>query len=69
MPPFLGYSYFHHFLAQKMVVLNTLATWALRISDKRSFEKEKSHLLDVFVENGYSIYMVRKLSSMLLIIL
>jgi len=47
----------HHFPAQKMGVLSTLATRALRISDKRSFEKEKSHLLDVFVENGYSRYM------------
>lgn len=43
-----------HFPAQKMGVLNTLATRALRISDKNSFDKEKSHLLNVFVENGYS---------------
>ena len=40
-----------------MGVLNTLAMRALRISDKESFEKEKSHLLDVFVENGYSRFL------------
>ena len=44
----------HHFPAQKTGVLNTLATRALRISDSESFDKERSHLLDVFVENGYS---------------
>ena len=44
----------HHFPAQKMGVLNTLATRALRISDNKSFDKESSHLLNVFVENGYS---------------
>ena len=37
-----------------MGVLNTLATRALGISDNESFDKERSHLLDVFVENGYS---------------
>lgn len=47
----------HHFRAQKLGVLNTLATRALRISDKKSFKKEKSHLLNVFVENGYSRYL------------
>jgi len=50
----------HHFLAQKMGVLNTLATRSLRISDNKSFEKEKSHLLDVFIENGYSRHMGQK---------
>ena len=44
----------HHFPSQKMGVLNTLATRALRISDCESFDKERSHLLNVFVENGYS---------------
>ena len=47
----------HHFPAQKLGVLNTLATRALRISDKESLENEKSHLLDVFVENGYSRFL------------
>ena len=37
-----------------MGVLNTLATRALRISDNENLDKERSHLLDVFVENGYS---------------
>lgn len=44
----------HHFPAQKIGVLNTLATCALRISDDDHFSKEKSHLLKVFVHNGYS---------------
>ena len=34
-----------------------MATRALHISDERSFEEEKSHLLNVFVENGYSIFL------------
>lgn len=50
----------HHFPAQKMGVLNTLATCALRISDKESLDGERSHLLDVFVENGYSRQLGRK---------
>jgi len=41
-------------------VLNTLATQALRISDEKSFEKKKSHFLNVFVENGYSRYLGQK---------
>lgn len=44
----------HHFLAQKIGVLSTLATRALWISDEDRLSKEKSHLLDVFVQNGYS---------------
>ena len=43
-----------------MGVLNILATRALRISDNESFDKERSHLLDVFVENGYSRHLGRK---------
>ena len=50
----------HHFPAQKLRVLNTLATHALRISDEKSFDKEKSHLLNVFVENGYSRHLGHK---------
>ena len=44
----------YHFPAQKLGVLNTLATCALRIFDETSFEEEKSHLLNVFVEKDYS---------------
>lgn len=44
----------HHFLAQKIGVLNTLATRAPRISDENHLEEEKSHLLKVFDNNGYS---------------
>lgn len=50
----------HHFLAQKLEVLNTLATRALRIFDDKSFEEEKSYLLNVFVENGYSRHLGQK---------
>ena len=44
----------HHFHAQKLGVLNTLATRALRISDQSHIEGEKSHMLSVFCKNGYS---------------
>ena len=50
----------HHFLAQTLGVLNTLVTHALRISDERSFDEEKSNFLNVFVENGYSRYLGQK---------
>ena len=44
----------HHFPAQKFGFFNTLATWALRISDVNHLGYEKSHLLKVFEKNGYS---------------
>ena len=44
----------HHFPAQKIGVLNTLATRALRISDDDNLDEEKAHLFEVFEENGYS---------------
>ena len=44
----------HHFPTQKIWVLNTLATRALRISDDDHLDEEKAHLLKVFGENGYS---------------
>ena len=44
----------HHFPAQKLGVLNTLATRALRISDDDDLDEEKAHILRVFGENGYS---------------
>jgi len=44
----------HHFPAQKFGVLSTLATRALRISNEIHLEKEKSHLLEVFKNNGYN---------------
>lgn len=50
----------HHFPAQKLGVLNTLTTHALRISDNKNFDKEKSHLLNVFVKNGYSRHLGHK---------
>ena len=50
----------HHFPAQKFGVLCTLVTRALRISDDNSLESEKSHLLDVFENNGYSRSQDRK---------
>jgi len=54
------HAYSHHFPAQKMGVLNTLATHALRISDNESFDKERSHLLNAFVENGCSRHLGQK---------
>ena len=43
-----------------MGVLNTLATCALRIFYNKSFDKERSHLLNVLVENGYSRHLGQK---------
>jgi len=50
----------HHFAAQKLGVLNTLDTHALRISDEKNLAKEKAHLLDVFIKIGYSRHLVQK---------
>ena len=50
----------HHFPAQKLGVLSTLATRAVRISDKESLETEKAHLLDVFEKNGYKRHLGQK---------
>ena len=44
----------HHFLAQNLGVLNTLATRDLRVSDDNHLNEEKAHLLSVFFNNGYS---------------
>ena len=44
----------HHFPAQKLGVLNTLATRARRIFYDDHLDEEKAHLLKVFEENGYS---------------
>jgi len=50
----------HHFPTQKLGFLNTRATRALRIYDEMNLDKEKSHLLNVFVNNGYSRHQGRK---------
>lgn len=44
----------HHFPAQKLGVLKMIVTRALRIFDTKNLDKEKAHLLNVFVNNGYS---------------
>lgn len=44
----------HDFLAQNLGILNTLATWALQVSDENHLEDEKTHLLKVFNKNGDS---------------
>jgi len=44
----------HHFSAQKLGVLNSLAIRALRVSDETHLNDEKTHLLNVFYNNGYS---------------
>ena len=43
-----------HFPTQKLCVLNTLSTHALRASDENHFNVERTHLLNVFKNNGYS---------------
>jgi hypothetical protein len=48
----------HHHPAQKLGVLNTLATRAFRISDDEHLDEEKNHLLKVFKDNGYKKHQV-----------
>jgi hypothetical protein len=48
----------HHHPAQKLGVLNTLATRALKISDDEHLDEEKNHLLKVFKDNGYKKHQV-----------
>ena len=50
----------HHFPPQKVVVINTLVTRALRISDKEHIKEEMDHLAKVFKNNGYSSRQFRK---------
>ena len=50
----------HHFLAQKLGVLNTLSTRALRVFYDNHLNEEKTHLLNVFFNNGYSRHQCTK---------
>lgn len=50
----------HHYLSQKMRVLNMLATRVLRVSDEICLDNEKTHILKVFENNGYSKHLGRK---------
>ena len=50
----------HHHPNQKMGVLNTLITRALKVSDKDRIEFEKEHLHNVFLSNGYSLAQISK---------
>jgi hypothetical protein len=43
----------HHHLAQKLGVINTLVTQAIKISDDEHIEQELKHLENVFKMNGY----------------
>jgi len=43
----------HHHPAQKLGILNTMATRVVCISDQDHFEQENNHLMDVFENNGY----------------
>ena len=43
----------HHHPSQKIGILNTLATRAVRISDTEHLKRELSHLSRVLQENGY----------------
>ena len=50
----------HHFPPQKVGVINTLVTRALRISDKDHIKEEIDHLTKFFKDNGYSSGQIRK---------
>ena len=49
----------HHHHSQKMRVLNTLMTRALRILDNGHIHKERMHLAEALMRNGYSIKEIR----------
>ena len=51
----------HHFPPQKVGVINTLVTRALRILDKEHVKEEIDHLEKVFEENGYNGKQFRKI--------
>ena len=50
----------HHHPNQKMGVLNTLFTRALRVSDNDHLDSEIEHLRNVFLSNGYNIAQINK---------
>ena len=50
----------HHHPNQKMGVLNTLFTRALRVSDNDHIDSEKEYLLNVFLSNGYNLAQINK---------
>ena len=50
----------HHHPNQKLGVLNTLFTRALRISDNDHLESEQEHLRNVFLSNGYDLTQINK---------
>ena len=50
----------HHPSNQKMGVLNTLFTRALRVSDNDHLDSEIEHLRNVFLSNGYNIAQINK---------
>ena len=50
----------HHHPNQKMGVLNTLFTRALRVSDNDHIDSEKEHLCNVFPSNGYNLDQINK---------
>ena len=51
----------HHFPPQKIGVINTLVTRALRIFDKEHIQEEIEHLGRVFRDNGYDDRQFRKI--------
>ena len=44
----------HHHPVQKIGVINTLVTRAMRLSDEEHIEQELRHLKEVFIANGYN---------------
>lgn len=44
----------HHYHSQKIRVINTLVTHAIRVSNKDHLDQELQHLSIVFKKNGYS---------------
>ena len=50
----------HHHPSQKVGILNTLATRAIRISDTEHLKEELAHLSRVLQENGYKLKDIKR---------
>ena len=50
----------NHHPAQKIGILNTLATRSKRISDATHLDQELEHLTKVFINNGYNTKQINK---------
>ena len=48
----------HHHTTQKIGIVNTLATWAIRVSNRGHLVQEITHLKKALLNNGYKEKMI-----------